>query len=45
MQIDNMRRGNYVPSLKRAYSLGLKQKVKLDESIINLSNNLKRNKC
>ena len=41
-QIDNSRRNNYIPSLKIAYQLGLKQNISLDESIINLSNNLKK---
>ena len=41
---DNSRRRNYVPNLKRAYEIGLSQKVNLEDSIIKLSsriNNIK----
>lgn len=40
---DNSRRKNYVPSLKRAYDIGLSQKINLEESIIKLSQYIKDN--
>ncbi len=40
---DNSRRKNYVPSLKRAYKIGLSQKINLEDSIINLSKYIKNN--
>ena len=40
---DNSRRTNYVPSLKRAYKMGLSQKINLEDSIINLSKHIKNN--
>ena len=33
---DNSRRKNYVPSLERAYKIGLSQTINLEDSIINL---------
>ena len=41
---DNARRINYVPNLKRAYELGLSQKINLEESIICLSEYIKKRK-
>ena len=42
MPDDNTRRRNYVPNLERAYELGLSQKINLEESIIGLSEYIKK---
>ena len=39
---DNNKRVNYVPSLKLAYKIGLKQRVKLEDSIIKLAEHIKK---
>lgn len=42
MPDDNARRRNYVPNLKRAHKLGLCQRINLEESIIGLSEYIKK---
>ena len=39
---DNNKRTNYVPSLELAYKIGLRQRVKLEDSIIKLAENIKK---
>ena len=39
---DNNKRSNYVPSLKLAYKIGLRQRLKLEDSIIKLAEHIKK---